>query len=54
MIVIIIVAAVCVILGVLILAGRGDNLIAGYNTASKDEREKYDIKRLRLCIGVLI
>ena len=34
----------------LILSGRGDNLIAGYNTASEKEREQYHIKRLRLVI----
>ena len=35
----------------LILSGRGDNLIAGYNTASEKEREQYHIKRLRLVIA---
>ena len=34
----------------LIISGRGDNLIAGYNTASKKEREQFNIKRLRLVI----
>ena len=34
----------------LILSGRGDNLIAGYNTASEKEREQFNIKRLRLVI----
>ena len=39
----------------LILSGRGDNLIAGYNTASEKEREQYHIKRLRLVIaGILL
>ena len=51
MVVLIIVAALLVIMGIVILAGKGDNLIAGYNTASKKEREEYDIKRLRLLIG---
>lgn len=42
-------------LTLLILSGRGDNLIAGYNTASKEEREQYHIKRLRLVIaGILL
>ena len=40
-------------LGVLILFGKGDGLIAGYNTASKEEREKVNIKRLRLLVAVL-
>ena len=39
----------------LILSGRGDNLIAGYNTASEKEREQYHIKRLRLVIaGIML
>lgn len=42
-------------LTLLILLGRGDNLIAGYNTASEKEREQYHIKRLRLVIaGILL
>lgn len=32
---------------ILILIGKGDDLIAGYNTASKEERAKYDIVKLR-------
>jgi Na+/H+ antiporter NhaD/arsenite permease-like protein len=47
----IVIAAILVIMGILILVGKGDNLIAGYNTASKEEREQYDIKRLRGLIG---
>lgn len=54
MIVLIIVAAILVIMGVVILIGKGDNLIAGYNTASKEERAKYNIKRLRGLIGGLL
>ncbi|MBR5042069.1 MAG: DUF3784 domain-containing protein [Bacteroidales bacterium] len=30
---------------------QGRNLIAGYNTASKDERPQYNVKRLRGLIG---
>lgn len=36
---------------ILILIGKGDDLIAGYNTASKEERAKYDIGRLRKVSG---
>ena len=54
MIVRIIVAAIMAIMGIVILLGKGDNLIAGYNTASKAEREKYNIKRLRGLIGGLL
>lgn len=54
MVVVIIVAALMVIMGILILMGKGDMLIAGYNTASKEERSKYNIKRLRLLLGVFL
>lgn len=54
MITVIIVAAIMAIMGVLILIGKGDNLIAGYNTASEEERAQYDIKRLRGLIGGLL
>ena len=36
---------------IFILIGKGDDLIAGYNTASKEERAKYDIGRLRKVSG---
>ena len=38
----------------LILSGRGDNLIAGYNTASEKEREQFNMKRLRIVIGGML
>jgi len=53
-IVLIIVATIMVIMGIVILVGKGDNLIAGYNTASKDEREEYNIKRLRGLVGGML
>ena len=51
MIVLIVIAAILVIMGVVILIGKGDNLIAGYNTASEEERAQYNVKRLRGLIG---
>ena len=51
---VIILAALMAGMGVLILLGKGDNLIAGYNTASPEERAKVDIKKLRLLIGVFL
>ena len=54
MIVEIIVATIFLILGIIILIGKGDNLIAGYNIASKEEKSKYNIKRLRGLIGGLL
>ena len=54
MIVLIFLAAVLLVMGIVILIGKGDNLIAGYNTASQEERSKYNIKRLRGLIGGLL
>ena len=54
MIVLLIVAAPLLIMGIVILVGKGDNLIAGYNTASKEEKSLYNIKRLRGLIGGLL
>ena len=51
----IIIAVLLAVMGVIIIIGKGDNLIAGYNTAPRREREKYNIKRLRgLTGGVLL
>lgn len=38
--------AVFLILSIVLLTGHGANLIAGYNTASEEERNKYDEKKL--------
>lgn len=54
MIVLIIVAAILLIMGIIILIGKGDNMIAGYNTASKEEKAQYNIKRLRGLIGGIL
>ena len=54
MIVLIILAVLFLIMGIIILIGKGDNLIAGYNTASKEEKSQYNIKRLRGLIGGLM
>ena len=35
-----------VLLGVIFALGKGAGLIAGYNTASAQEKEKYDVKKL--------
>lgn len=54
MIVLMIVSVLLLIMGMVILFGRGDNLIAGYNTASKEEMSQYNIKRLRGLIGGML
>ena len=35
-------------LAIVFYLGKGDKLIAGYNTASEEERKKVNIQRLRL------
>lgn len=54
MIFLIIIAALLAGMGIIILIGKGDNLIAGYNTASKKEKAQYNIKRLRGLIGGML
>lgn len=43
-----------IVLAIILLMGKGDKLIAGYNTASEEEREKVDIKRLRIVMAILM
>lgn len=38
----------------LVVSGKGDNLIAGYNTATEEERVRYNMKRLRGVIAIAI
>lgn len=40
--------------GIIILLGKGDFLISGYNTASKEEKEKVNVKRLRIIVSSLL
>lgn len=42
------------ILGVIIKLGKASFLIAGYNTSSKEEKEKYDEKALCNFVGNLL
>lgn len=46
-------AGVCIILGVVFFCGKGSFLIAGYNTASKAEKEEIDEKKLCKYVGIL-
>lgn len=48
-----IIASLILIAGIVVLIGKGDWLISGYNTASAEKRKQYNITRLRLLIGVL-
>ena len=54
MIILILIAVLLVVLGVIILIGKGDHLIAGYNLAPQEEKAQYHIKRLRGLIGGLL
>jgi len=54
MVIVYIFAALFLIMGILIIIGKGDKLIAGYNTASEEERAAYNIKRLRTLVGGLL
>lgn len=46
-------AALFIVLAIVFLMGKGDMLIAGYNTASEEEREKVDIHRLRILMSII-
>ena len=46
-----IVIFVLITFSILILCGKGDSLISGYNTASEEEKAEYDITRLRKVTG---
>ena len=41
------------ILAVIFLMGKGDKVIAGYNTLSEEERKEVNIHRLRILMAIL-
>lgn len=47
-------AILFIVLAIVFLMGKGDKLIAGYNTASEEEKKKVDIQRLRLLMAVMM
>lgn len=49
-----IVSFVLLLLAVVIAFGKGDFLISGYNTASKEKKAKYNVQRLRLLVSSLL
>ncbi|MBQ6870868.1 MAG: DUF3784 domain-containing protein [Bacteroidales bacterium] len=49
-----IISLIVFVLAIIILTGKGDNLIAGYNTSTEEEKEKYNIKRVRICVGGML
>ena len=52
-IVLVIFAAIQALIGVAYLKGKCDGFIAGYNTASREDQARYDIKKLRLLVACL-
>ena len=48
------VCIVLVLLGVIVLKGKGDMLISGYNTLPPEKKAQYDVKRLRRVTAYLL
>jgi hypothetical protein len=46
-------AVLFVVLAVIFLMGKGDKLIAGYNTANEEEKKEVNIKRLRILMAII-
>ena len=44
--------AIFAVLSIVLLSGHGSWFISGYNTASKEEKEKYDEKKLCRTMGI--
>ena len=44
---------VFIVLAFVIQTGKGDMFIAGYNTASEEERKKVNIHRLRIVMAII-
>ena len=49
-----VIAAVFIVLGAIFGAGKGANLIAGYNTASHEEKDKHNEKKLLKAMSVFM
>ena len=47
-----IVFVIFAVLSIILLSGHGSWFISGYNTASKEEKEKYDEKKLCRTMGI--
>ena len=48
-----IIAVLLLVFAIVFLMGKGDKLIAGYITASEEERAKVNIKRLRILMAII-
>lgn len=49
-----VISAIIIFFAIVILTGKGDGLMAGYNTASEEKRKKVNIKRLRLLSAAML
>lgn len=49
-----VISLIFVIVAFVIMMGRGDDFIVGYNIASSKTRDRYHIKRLRIIVGILL
>lgn len=54
MVVLFLVTVLLIVLGIVIALGKGDFLIAGYNTASEEKKKKVNIKRLRALVSGML
>lgn|SRR5699024_9264841 len=54
MLIIACIIALFVVLGIFLLNGKGSFLIAGYNTMSPEDKEKYDTVRLTKFMGKMM
>lgn len=52
-IILLVMALLFLVISLFLLNGKGAWLIAGYNTASQEEREKYNEKKLCRAVGIL-
>jgi len=48
-----VIAALFIVLAAIFLMGKGDKLIAGYNTLSEEERKGINIHRLRILMAII-
>ncbi len=47
-----IIAVLTALMGIVYLRGKGDGFIAGYNTASPEQKRRVIIERLRLLVAI--
>ena len=49
----VVMSIIFIVLAIIFVMGKGDKIIAGYNTASEEEKSKVNIKRLRLLMAII-